>query len=347
MSEREGKEKRIKTKISLKALYTVIIIAEILIVVLCSSGIVELIHALFEDSKKLPNIVWIAMIGALLAIISGIFFAKFISRPIRMLQKALKQVSDGDFSVRLSDDHGFEEMKQINSSFNSMTKELAATEILQTDFVSNVSHEFKTPINAIEGYATLLQGTDDPEEQKKYVEKILFNTERLSALVGNILLLSKIDNQGIHGENKKYRLDEQIRQSILSLEPRWIRRECEFDVELDEVEYCGNESLMMHVWNNLIENAIKFGPEGGLIKIYLTESEDKITFTVEDEGEGIPEESASHIFDRFYQSDSSHKSEGNGLGLSLVSRILTIAGGEIDFKNVDAGGARFTVILNK
>ncbi len=229
-----------------------------------------------------------------------------------------------------------------------MTTELGATEVLQTDFVSNVSHEFKTPISAIEGYATLLQGSPEAsQEQLEYIDKILFNTKRLSNLVGNILLLSKVDNQVIQSKNVKYRLDEQIRQSIISLEPDWEAKNIEFDVEMDSIEYVGARELLMHVWNNLIGNAVKFDPVGGIVMIRLFRENGGIVFTVEDNGPGISAEAQKHIFDKFYQEDSSHKEEGNGLGLALVKRILAICHGEISVENVSPNGCRFTVRLSE
>lgn len=256
------------------------------------------------------------------------------------------EVAKGNFDIRLETKSKFGEIQGIYTNFNLMTKELGATEILQTDFVSNVSHEFKTPINAIEGYATLLQcGPDCSPEEEVYTEKILFNTRRLSTLVNNILLLSKVDNQAISSSAKRYRLDEQVRQSVLSLEREWTKKDIELDIDLDEVEYEGNENLVFHVWNNLIANAIKFNPEGGLLKIRMSEKGGEITCTVEDSGPGINPENIEHIFDRFYQSDSSHKEEGNGLGLALVKNIVALSGGSVFAENRPEGGAKFTVVL--
>ena len=228
-----------------------------------------------------------------------------------------------------------------------MTKQLASTEILQTNFISNVSHDFKTPINAIEGYATLLQGSEESAspEQKTYIQKILFNTRRLTHLVGNILLLSKVDNQAIQSRTESFRLDEQIRQAILSLESLWERKETEFDVDLENVEYEGSEVLLMHVWTNLIENAVKYGPQGGMVRLKLIERADGVTFTIDDEGPGIRPEAQKHIFDRFYQEDNSREKEGNGLGLALVRRILKLTGGTIGVENLPEKGCRFTVQL--
>ncbi|MGM9680303.1 MAG: ATP-binding protein [Eubacteriales bacterium] len=273
--------------------------------------------------------------------------SKYFFDPIKKLGAAMEKVADGDFKIRLETKSSSKEIQEIYSGFNLMTTELSAIEILQTDFVSNVSHEFKTPINAIEGYSTLLQDNENlNDEQKQYVDKIIFNTKRLSTLVGSILLLSKIENQSISVHQTCYRLDEQIRQSIVALEPSWEKKDIEFDVEMDSIEYVGNEGMMHHVWDNLIGNAIKFNPECGLIRIRLTKQNDDVVFTIEDSGPGISDEAKKHIFDKFYQGDSSHKEEGNGLGLALVKKILAISNGEISVENISGGGCRFTVFLH-
>ena len=209
-----------------------------------------------------------------------------------------------------------------------------------------MSHEFKTPISAIEGYSTLLQGGDNLDsDQKEYVEKILVNTQRLSSLVGSILLLSKLENRQISTNQRSYRLDGQIRQSIVALETAWVQKDIELDVELDRESYLGNEQMMRHVWDNLISNAIKFSPQGGAVKLRLSKKARKLVMTIEDQGPGLSGEAQKHIFDKFYQSDSSHKQEGNGLGLALAKRILTIEKGQITAENIPEGGCRFTVTL--
>ncbi len=353
MKDKKDKgEKKRKSPISITLFYLIIIVAEVLIIIAASSGIMELIHGLSEATRNVPNVVWLVAIGALLCGATTVFLARLLTSPITMLKTAMGKVAKGDFEVRLDTNKGFTELRDISASFNAMTEELAATEILQTDFVSNVSHEFKTPINAIEGYATLLGGADlsSSPEIAEYVEKILFNTKRLSALVGNILLLSKVDKQGIPEKKAIYRLDEQIRQALLSLEASWTERETDFDVELDSIEYFGNEPLMNHVFTNLIGNAIKFGPRGGTVRLRLYKRGGETVFTVEDSGEGIPDEAVKHIFNKFYQADSSHKSEGNGLGLALVKEIVTAHSGSVSVENIksDSGaavGCRFTVVL--
>ena len=272
--------------------------------------------------------------------------SKYFFNPIKKLRHAIDQVAEGDFSVRLEDQSSSREIMEIYTGFNLMTHELSSTEILQTDFVSNVSHEFKTPINAIEGYSTLLQGSENLDDnQREYVNKILLNTRRLSSLVGSILLLSKLENQQIPTNQSSYRLDEQIRQSLVAQDIAWIQKDIELDVELERVSYLGNEPMMRHVWDNLISNAVKFSPQGGAVKLRLTRKLGKPVFTIEDQGPGLSEETQKHIFDKFYQGDSSHKQEGNGLGLALVKRILTIEKGQITAENIPEGGCRFTVTL--
>ncbi len=273
-------------------------------------------------------------------------FTEYLVGALKQLRLAMDRVAAGDFSVRLTRRSVIWEIRELYQNFNTMAAELAATEILQTDFVSNVSHEFKTPITAIEGYATLLHGSEDlTAETSEYAHKILFNTRRLSGLVGNILLLSKLDNQSIPSRREKYRLDEQLRQAILSLEPKWTEKDIDFDAELEEISYSGNEQLLLHVWLNLLDNAVKFSPAGGCIRVQLTAQKESVTVSVQDQGAGISEAERKRIFDKFYQADSSHKDEGNGLGLSLASRIVSIHCGTIGVENNADSGCTFTVTL--
>lgn len=345
-SVQRGKQRNYgKNRFSLRTRLTLLVSAELVLCVLIALGLATLLQGFINTDSPLVLMMALLVVSLVIGFLVTSLLSKLFFDPIKRLRKAMEQVAEGDFSVRLEDKSSSREIMEIYSGFNLMAKELGATEILQTDFVSNVSHEFKTPINAIEGYTTLLQSDNLDEEQKQYVEKILFNTRRLSSLVGSILLLSKIENQSIQTNRTRYRLDEQIRQSIVALEPAWEKKEIEFDVDMDRVEYVGDESMMRHVWDNLIGNAIKFDPPCGMVRIRLSQTGEKITFTIEDCGPGLTEEAKKHLFDKFYQADSSHKEEGNGLGLALVKRILAISGGEITAENLDGGGCRFTVIL--
>ena len=335
-----------RNRFSLRTRLTVLVTLEMLVCVLFAYGLDQLFNNVLPIGWEVP--LELEMVGSCLLI--GILVTSQLSRyffnPIKKLRSAMDKIADGDYSVRLEDISSSKEIMEIYTGFNLMAHELSVTEILQTDFVSNVSHEFKTPINAIEGYSTLLQDSDNlSEDQREYVDKILLNTGRLSSLVGSILLLSKLENQQIPSHQVEYRLDEQIRQSIVALEPAWERKDIEFDVELDRVSYLGNEPMMRHVWDNLISNAVKFSPNGGTVKIHLVKKLKKLIFTVEDQGPGLSEEAQKHIFDKFYQADASHKQEGNGLGLALVKRILSIEKGQITAENIPEGGCRFTVTL--
>ena len=333
-----------RNRFSLRTRLTALVTLEMLVCVLVSYGLDQLFNEVFPWTVPLE----IELVGVclLIGILVTSQLSKYFFNLIKKLRVAMDKVADGDFSVRLEEKSSSKEIMEIYTGFNLMAHELSSTEILQTDFVSNVSHEFKTPINAIEGYSTLLQGSENlDDEQKEYIEKILFNTQRLSSLVGSILLLSKLENQQIPTNQTEYRLDEQIRQSVVALETAWVQKDIELDVELDRVSYLGNEQMMRHVWDNLISNAIKFSPNGGTVKIHLAKKLKKLIFTVEDQGPGLSEEAQKHIFDKFYQADASHKQEGNGLGLALVKRILTIEKGQITAENIPEGGCRFTVIL--
>ena len=340
------KKKRFGFRFNLRLYFMLIVMAEIGISVVVAVILGVFLNLVAKGNILLPLTVWQVLLSLLIGASISALLGKWFFGPITELSDAMKKVADGDFSVRLTADKGIREIEDIYANFNLMAKDLGATEILQTDFVSNVSHEFKTPINAIEGYATLLQGDENlSPEMEQYVEKILFNTKRLSGLVGNILLLSKVDNQVIQSRVSTFRLDEQIRQSVVLLEPKWEEKDLEFDVDLERVEYTGDESMLMHVWNNIIGNAIKFDPPGGYVGIKMKQRDGEITVTVEDSGPGVDEEAKKHIFDRFYQADSSHKEEGNGLGLALVKRIVDANKGRVTVENRIGGGCRFTVVL--
>lgn len=299
----------------------------------------------FGVTPELPIFVWAMVFSGTIGVAVTNHMTKMLIDPIAKLRSAMREVADGDFKVEAKCESCIQDVQDIYDSFNSMVRELSTTETLQTDFISDVSHEFKTPINAIEGYASLLEGEPSPEEQRAYVEKILFNTRRLSALTGNILLLSKLSNQSILPQKTQFRLDEQIRQAIVALEQMWSEKELGFEVELAETPFFGYESLLPHVWTNLIGNAVKFSPKGGEIRIKMMRTEGAVVFTIEDDGPGIVPGDEEHIFTKFYQSESSHGMEGNGLGLALVRQIVEMSGGSVDVRNLEAGGCRFTVRL--
>lgn len=297
-------------------------------------------------TPEIPAFVW----AILFSVVLGSAIARYASHtffaPITRLCRAMKEVAGGDFHIEMQTDSKIDELRELYDNFNRMVRELNSTETLQTDFISSVSHEFKTPINAIEGYAALLQEQDlTPDEQRQYVEKILFNTRRLSTLTGNILLLSKLSSQSIRPRRTTFRLDEQIRQAVLALEQKWEDKELELDVDLERTAFTGYEALLLHVWTNLIDNAVKFDPHGGLLRLRLYQPDEHLLFTIEDSGPGIAAGDEERIFAKFYQSDTSREAEGNGLGLALVKKIVELNGGSVRAENLPQGGCRFTVRL--
>lgn len=308
--------------------------------------IVWLLNRRFGVWLGMPYTIRVLLICILSGAAIAVGLSKIFVSPMMKLGDAMRKVAGGDFSVRLVCTSRIHDVREVYDSFNTMVKELGNTETLQTDFVSNVSHEFKTPINAIEGYASLLQDSQLTDEQKNaYIDKIIFNTRRLSDLVGNILLLSKVNNQTISPKTSTFRLDEQVRQSILALESKWENKEIEFDIDLDEIEYTGFENLLSHVWLNLIDNAVKFSPQNGQIRIRLKQLDSSVTFSIWDNGLPIPEADIDRIFNKFYQGDNSHASEGNGLGLALVRKIVAAEQGTINVTSSEDAGTEFVVAL--
>lgn len=280
----------------------------------------------------------------------GTVFSHFAGRkPIEMLSQvseATKEISKGNFDVHLDEQSKIEEIQTMAKNFNLMARELAGTEMLRNDFIENVSHEFKTPLASIEGYTTLLQQKGLSEEKRQeYISRILTSTRSLSSLTGNILLLSNLENQQIEIKKGKFSLDEQLRETILNQESAWTDKQLELDINLECVDIVACQELLYHVWQNLIGNAIKFTPEGGMIHVHLWQKENTAIVTVSDNGCGISAEALPRIFEKFYQADRSHHKAGNGLGLSLAKRIIDLHGGTIAVQSIPDQGTTFTVTL--
>lgn len=276
------------------------------------------------------------------------FIGRRVLTPMVKLSQASKEVARGNFNITVSDSSKLEEVQSTFRNFNAMVRELNSNATLSSDFVANVSHEFKTPLTAIEGYAMLLQDSGLTEaERAEYLDKILFNTHRLTTLVGNILMLSKLESKPLPDRCVVFRLDEQIRQAVVSLEPQWAEKQITFNAALDEVSLRGCESLLSHVWTNLIGNAIKFSGVGQEIELRLLEQTECVVVTVTDHGCGMTPEVKARVFEKFYQGDTSHKANGNGLGLALVQRIVELSQGVIEVDSEPNHGSTFRVILPK
>lgn len=304
-------------------------------------------YLLAAAKNPLILILGIYLLSFLISTVLTVYVVRTILKPIEELSEASKQVSEGDFDIRVKANTSAEEIHNTCESFNKMVEALGSLETLRNDFIANVSHEFKTPLSAISGYASLLLQDDiTGSEKREYADKILLSTSRLSDLTGNILLLSKLENQGFDDEKKLYSLDEQIRQSILLLEPKWEEKHIDFDLDkLDDTQFFGCEALMQLVFINLIGNAIKFSDDCGTVAVSIIREDGFILVTVEDHGIGMTEETIKHIFEKFYQGDTSHRTSGNGLGLALCKAILDRCGGSISVKSSPGKGSSFTVAL--
>lgn len=299
-----------------------------------------------DPRERHAPLIFLALGSLLLGAVIAIYVGKLIVRPIQNIGNAFDELSKGNFNVKISEQEKIMEIREMAQRFNAMTYDLAHIETLRSDFVANVSHEFKTPIAAIEGYATLLQNHNlSPEKHDHYVEKILENSGRLNHLSGNILMLSRLENQEMIPDQGEYRLDEQIRQCVLMLENKWTQKEIEFDIQLYKREYYGSQALLEQVWLNILDNAIKHSPQKGRICISMEEKDDALSIIVSDQGEGMSREVQKHIFEKFYQGDHSHKSDGNGLGLALVKRIVELCKGRVEVQSEPGQGATFTVKL--
>ena len=311
------------------------------------------IHPLVEPDITIhPGVQFLGYMivtSTLIGIAIAAALSKVVINPIRKVIRATRKVSEGDFSVTV-ESKGINELEELAESFNKMTQELSSIETLRSDFIGNVSHEFRTPIVSIRGFAKLLKDANTTlEEREEYLEIIISESERLANLSANILNLSKYETIEIINENTKkpFRLDEQLRRVIVLTEPKWAIKEINIDIQLEEVVYVGNADLIQQIWLNLLDNAIKFSHNGGNIGVSLINLESTVLVTIQDDGVGMNNEVRRHIFDKFYQGDKSHSQEGNGLGLAMVKRIIKLCSGKVEVKSNLGLGSVFTVTLPK
>lgn len=345
---KNNRPKRTATRLTLKLTLIVIILISISEVLTFTANIV--IGMLAGGTNDTVSVIASAcasiVVGGLLAVIAGNIFLK----PLAELIQATRKVIQGDYTAHLeigwNEKHTVSELNQLISMFNEMTEELSATEMFRKDFIANFSHEFKTPLASICGFAKqLYEGDLTPEQQKEFAKIILDEAEYLSIMSSNTLLLTNMENRDIISEKTVFALDEQLRNCMLRLESKWSEKNIEIDMELEEVDFYWNEQLLVHVWNNLFDNAVKFTPENGCISVSCKQGGGVITVRIRDNGKGIPQDSLPHIFEKFYQADASHATKGNGLGLPLVKRVLNLCGGQISVHSAEDWGTEFTVML--
>ena len=267
------------------------------------------------------------------------------AKEIITLSNAIKAVASGDFATRISTKKQ-RQITPIYASFNKMCAELESVQILRNDFINSYSHEFKTPIASINGFASLLLEKEmSPQEQRQYLEIIADESERLSKLAANTLLLSKLSSQHIVTDSEQYDLSEQLRQCSIILSKKWLDKKIEFSGEFPPIMYFGNKEMMQHLWLNLLDNAIKYTPVGGEISAEAHAENSNVIVKITDTGEGISEETLKYLFDPYYQGDSSHSQQGLGLGLSIAKRIVELCDGTITVQSKISVGSTFTVTL--
>ena len=274
-----------------------------------------------------------------------------VDRPTKTITEATEKIMSGDFSVRIPPmkSSGMEGFNQIATAINQMAEELSSVETLRTDFIANVSHEMKTPLAVMQNYGTLLQAPDLSDEKRmEYAKGVTDASRRLSEMMTNILKLNRLENQQIFPETTEFDLGEQLCECLLQFENVWEKKNIEIDTDIaEDIKVEADAELLSLVWNNLFSNAFKFTEEGGSVSLSLTATEHHAIIKVKDTGCGMTAEVGAHIFEKFYQGDTSHSIQGNGLGLALVKRVIDILQGEIGVESVVGVGTTFTVKIRR
>lgn len=302
---------------------------------------------IIEGSVQFSPIWIVGMIPLMVFVAIPISFIVYrqIKRNLSVLIQGMDKVANGDLETYIPTADA-KDFAKVYENFNKMVTEIQNAEALRAGMFDNLSHELKTPIASINGFANVLIQKDLPEEKKqKYLRIILDESERLGSLVKNILLLSKLDSQEIVTHKEEYSLTAQLQDCVISLENAWSEKNIDVSADLDEVKYTGEPQLLKSLWTNLLNNAIKFTPENGGIHIKLVAENGNITVTVSDTGIGMSEETIKHIFEKHYQSDKKVAGSGQGLGLPIVKRIVKLCGGTISAQSKEGEGSVFTVVL--
>lgn len=269
-------------------------------------------------------------------------------QPVVELNRATKEIASGNFDITVDIRDHIEEFGELERNFNLMAAELKTNEYLRKDFISNVSHQLRTPLSIVRGYAELLaEGGLSEEEQREYARYIADEAARLTDLTGDMLRLSRMDNHALQPKRESFRLDEQLRQVMLRHEKRCREKNIGIELSLEGLRYEGDEELLSQIWDNLLDNAVKFTPEGGRICVTLRQRSEGVVASISDTGCGMSEETKQRIFEQFYRGDASRRGEGNGLGLPLAKRVAELHGGSIRVESMVGRGSTFIVTLPK
>ena len=323
-------------RMSLTLVFSFFVFIILLSALIVSAGIVFLIEFLMGSEATLDTwLILVLMIAASAVIGSGLVFilSKFPLKPINQLINGMNRLATGDFSCRLEFKGVFynnSTFREINDSFNRMAEDLGNTETLRLDFANNFSHEFKTPIMSIAGFARLLrQGNLTEEEREQYLAVIEDESRRLASMATSILKLTRVENQAILSAKSKVNISEQLRSAVLILEEKWTEKELDLDLGFDEYTVMADGELLTEAWINLVDNAVKYSVHGGKISISIEDLGAEISVSISNTGELIPEEKLDKIFRKFYQVDESHKGLGSGIGLAIVKRTVELHGGTV------------------
>lgn len=344
-------------RVALTLLFTALVLAFMLVTLLIVGVAIYFLvqlEILTGPNHTVPSAARIIIIFVVANLVLGagmtFFFGKIPMKPVNKLINQMNRLAAGDYKARL--DYGdflgkHPTVVELTDSFNRMASELQSTEMLRSDFINNFSHEFKTPIVSITGFAKLLRKGNLPEEKKEeYLRIIETESLRLSQMATNVLNLTKVENHTILTDVTEFNLSEQIRSCILVLSEKWEQKEIEYIIDFDEYNIRANEDLLKQVWINLLGNAVKFSPTGGMIEVKITEQEETMTVSIMNTGSEIAPEHQKKIFNKFYQADESHSSEGNGIGLAIVKLITELHDGTVSVSSGN-GSTTFTVVLPK
>ena len=339
---------RSRTNILISLLMIVTLILSLVLSALIRNGVIFLRtptqYMWFGFAFRDILLLVLVIVGMVISVVS---VSRSTTQPIRKVTDAMKRVAAGDFNVQVSlRQENVEEFGMLQNGFNMMVDDLKGNAYLRQNFMSNVSHELKTPLSIINGYARLMEeGGVSHEDCMEYAGYISRESDRLIRLTSDMLRLSRIDGAGAKLTKSDFALDEQIRSAILLLEPRWNSKNIDVSADLQEVRYSGDADLLSQVWLNLVGNAVKYTPDGGKIEVSLTSEKDGVSVSVADSGIGMSEETMDHMFEMFYQGDESHQKDGSGLGLAIVKRIVELHVGSVSAVSSPGAGSVFTVKL--
>ena len=337
------KEKR-RQRIGLVLLITVLVFAVQLITIILASGLVSvlmytgLIRDLSAESiTALDALLLMSAISFVAGILLSALFGKYLTQPVNRYIDQMNRLAAGDFRARIrfrKPLFGHSALQEIENSFNTAAAELEQTEMLRRDFINNFSHEFKTPIVSIAGFAKLLRRGNLTEAQREeYLAIIEEESLRLSYMATSVLDLTKIENQTILSNVTRFNVSEQLRSAILLLEEKWTRKDLEFNLWFEEHEICANEELLKLVWINLLDNAVKFSDAHSCIDVRMKENDGRLSVSISNHGTPIPPENRKRIFQKFYQADESHSSQGCGIGLAVVKKVAELHGGTVTLQS--------------